>query len=183
MSDNGVAQRRVGQAGQHSHLYHGHDLARFRADHCEAKNTIVARGNERLHKALRFVDRVRPKHGARWQLCDPYFDTLTLRVAFAQSYPCELAIRKHAIGDQPVASRAVCPGQIVSNDPEVVKGYVGELRAAGTFSDRPDIGRASLQALVDPYVATTVQFNSGRIEPDTGGVRRAPCRNQDVAAL
>jgi hypothetical protein len=60
---------------------------------------------------------------------------------------------------------------------------VGELRAAGTFSDRPDLGCSGLQALVDFNVATAVQFNTGRLEPDPGGVGTAPCRDQDVATL
>jgi hypothetical protein len=60
---------------------------------------------------------------------------------------------------------------------------VGELWAAGTFSDRPDLGRTGLQALVDFNVATAVQFNTGHLEPDPGGVGTAPCRDQDVAAL
>ena len=81
------------------------------------------------------------------------------------------------------AGRAVCPGQIVPNDPEVVEGYVSELRAAGTFSDRPDIGRARLQSLVDFNVATAVQFSTGHIEPDPGSVWTAPRRDENVAPL
>ena len=89
----------------------------------------------------------------------------------------------HRRRDKAVAGRAVCPGQIVPNDPEVVEGYVGELRAASTFFDRPDLGRTGLQALVDFNVAMTVQFNTGHLEPDPGGVGSAPCRDQNVATL
>jgi hypothetical protein len=125
MGENGIAQTCIWQSRQHSHLYHGHDLPGFGAYHREAKNAVVACGDERLHKALSLVDRVCPKHGTHRQLCDTHFDTLTLRLAFAQSHPCELGIRKHAVGNQPVSGRAVCPGQIVPNDPEVVEGYMG----------------------------------------------------------
>jgi hypothetical protein len=44
---------------------------------------VVARGDKRLHKALSFVDRVRPKHRTHRQFGDTRFDTLTLRIAFA----------------------------------------------------------------------------------------------------
>jgi hypothetical protein len=93
MRENGIAQFRIWQARQDSHLYHGHGLAGFGADHCEAKNAVVAPGDKRLHKALSFVDRVRPKHGTRRQFCDTRFDTLTLRLAFAQPHPCKRRIR------------------------------------------------------------------------------------------
>src|SRR6266550_349434 len=108
---------------------------------------------------------------------------LTLRLAFAQPHSCKRGIGKHAVGNQPVARRAVRPGQIVPNDPEVVEGYVRELWAAGTFSDRPDLRCSGLQAFVDFDVAATVQFNTGNVEPDPGGVGTAPCRDQDVATL
>ena len=62
-------------------------------------------------------------------------------------------------------------------------GDVGELRAAGAFSDGPDPGRTRLQPLVDANIATIVQLDAGLLEPDPGGVRDAPRRDQDVAAL
>jgi hypothetical protein len=55
-----------------------------------------------------------------------------------------------------------------------------ELWTAGTFSDRPDLGRTGLQAFVDFNVAMAV-LNTGRLEPDPGGVGTAPCRDEDVA--
>jgi hypothetical protein len=43
MCENGIAQVRIWQTRQDSHLYHGHDLAGFGADHREAKNAVVHR--------------------------------------------------------------------------------------------------------------------------------------------
>jgi FixJ family two-component response regulator len=54
-----------------------------------------------------------------------------------------------------------------------------ELWAAGAFPDGPDLGRTRLQPLIDANVATTVHRHAGRLEPDPGGVRRAPRRDQD----
>ena len=75
------------------------------------------------------------------------------------------------------------PAQIVPNDPKVVEGYVGELRAAGAFPDRPDFGRGRFQALIDSDVAATVHLHTGLLEPDAGGIGNTPCRDQDVATL
>ena len=72
---------------------------------------------------------------------------------------------------------------IVPDDPKVVVGYVRKLRAAGTFPDGPDIGRGRLQPLIDANVATIVQLDAGLLKSDPGGVRNAPRRDQDVAAL
>ena len=92
-------------------------------------------------------------------------------------------ICEHAVGNQPVARASLPSGQIVPNDAEVVLGYVGELRAAGAFAERPDVGRARLQPLVDANVAAAVQLDAGLVEPDAGGVRNTTRRDQDVAAL
>ena len=62
-------------------------------------------------------------------------------------------------------------------------GHVRELRAAGAFPERPDIGRGRLQPLIDANVAAIIQLDAGLLEPDPGGVGNAPRRDQDVAAL
>ena len=113
-----TASRRVviWQARQHSHLHHGHGLAGFGADHREAKNAVVACSDKRLHKALSFVDGVRPKHGTHREFCDTGFDTLTLRLAFAQSHPCKRGIRKHA------ERQSTGRGGTCQNDSETASG-------------------------------------------------------------
>src|SRR5262245_66432809 len=58
-----------------------------------------------------------------------------------------------------------------------------ELRAAGTFTKRPDVRRSCLQALVDANVAAAVQLDADLVEADAGGVRDASCSDQQVAAL
>ena len=45
------------------------------------------------------------------------------------------------------------------------------------------LGRGRLQPLVDADVAARVQLDAGLVEADPGGVRHAPGRHQDVAAL
>src|SRR5262249_43025065 len=61
--------------------------------------------------------------------------------------------------------------------------YVSELRAAGTFPSRPDIGRGRLQPLIDANVAASVELDTGLVETDLGGVWNAPRCDQDIAAL
>src|SRR5690242_10900420 len=60
---------------------------------------------------------------------------------------------------------------------------MGELRTAGAFPDCPDIGCRGLEPVVDANIAATVELDAGLGEPDPGGVRNAPGRDQDVAAL
>src|SRR2546422_11447369 len=58
-----------------------------------------------------------------------------------------------------------------------------EVRASGAFADGPDVGRTGLQPIVHAKVATTVQLDTGLLEPDPGGVRRAPHRDEEGASL
>jgi hypothetical protein len=171
------------QAGQNGRLHRGHDLTGLRADHREAENAVVTRVDKRLHEALCFIDRLCPQHGARRHLRHTHRNALALRFAFAQPNPRERRVREHAVGNQPAARGAVPAGQIVPNDTKVVEGDVRELRAAGAFADRPDRGRARLQPFVDHDIATTVQRDTGHIEPGPGGVGSAPRGDQDIAAL
>jgi hypothetical protein len=86
-------------------------------------------------------------------------------------------------GTRRSASTAIPAIQIVLDDPKVVDGYVRELWAAGTFPDRPDIGRGRLQPLIDANITASVQLDPSLVEPDPGGVWNAPCCDQDIAAL
>ena len=74
-------------------------------------------------------------------------------------------------------------GQIVPDDPKIIDGYVGELRATGAFPHGPDSGRTGLQSLVDANVAAAIQLNPGLLDADPGGIWNPPYRDQDVAAL
>lgn len=67
------------------------------------------------------------------------------------------------------------------NDPEVVEGGVGELRAAGALAEGPHAGRAGLEPLVDRDEAARVALDAGHVEADAVGVGRAPRRHQQLA--
>src|SRR5262249_8937522 len=77
----------------------------------------------------------------------------------------------------------VSSSQVLPNNAEIIAGYMGELRAAGTISHRPHTGSASLQPIVDADEAAPVQCNAGLVEPDILRVRRTTRRHQNVAAL
>ena len=68
-------------------------------------------------------------------------DALALRVAFAQSRMRKQGVGEHAVRHEPIVRAAVSTGQIVPDDPEIIDRCVRELRVAGAFPDRPDIGR------------------------------------------
>ena len=108
---------------------------------------------------------------------------MALRFALAQSDMSQWRVGEHAVGNQPIARAAVAASEIVPDGSKVILGYVRELWATGAFPDGPDLGRARLQPLVNANVAMTVHLNTGLLKPDPGGVRNAPRRDQDVAAL
>src|SRR5437870_9736995 len=58
-----------------------------------------------------------------------------------------------------------------------------EVRTPGAFPDRPDGRRRRLQPLVHAHVPASVQLDTGLLETDPGGVRRAAHRDDEVAAL
>ena len=60
---------------------------------------------------------------------------------------------------------------------------MGELRAARAFANRPDVGRARLEPIVDRDIATGVKRDTGEIEPDPGGIGGASGCDQYVAAF
>ena len=60
---------------------------------------------------------------------------------------------------------------------------MGELWAAGAFAQRPHIWRTRLQSAIDANVTASVQFNAGLLKSNSSGVRNAPDRDQDVAAI
>jgi hypothetical protein len=73
--------------------------------------------------------------------------------------------------------------EIVAYDSKIVFGYVRELWAAGAFAQRPHIWRTHLQSAIDANVTASVQFNAGLPKSNSSGVRNAPDRDQDVAAI
>ena len=75
------------------------------------------------------------------------------------------------------------PLQIIPNNPKIVLRHVRELRAAGAFPDRPDLGRGCFEALIHSDVAATVHLHTGLVEADAGGIGNTPCRDQNIATL
>src|SRR5262249_29262462 len=66
---------------------------------------------------------------------------------------------------------------------KIVFGYVGELWTAGAFPDGPYVWRTCLQSAIDAYVSAPVQFNAGHLQANSGGIRNAASRDQDVASI
>jgi hypothetical protein len=60
---------------------------------------------------------------------------------------------------------------------------MGELRAARALANRPNIGRARLEPVVDRDISTGIERDTGELQPDPGGIGGASGRDQDVAAL
>src|SRR5881409_919949 len=141
------------------------------------------RVDERLHEAAALSDRPRPQHRTHWQLRNAHRDAAAVRLRFAQADSREWRVGEHAERDEPVAGGAICSGQVIANDTEIIEGHMRELWAPGAVAERPHLGCARLQAIVDGDVAVRVQFDAGLVQADRRGVRCAPRRNEDIAAL
>src|SRR6516165_11536756 len=94
-------------------------------------------------------------------------------LGFAQADPCERGFGEHAVGNEPVASRAIAARQIVLGDAEIVERHMGELWAACALANRPDVGRARLEPVVDRYTSAGIERDTGHVEPDPGGIGSA----------
>src|SRR5271166_696162 len=136
--------------------------------------------DEYLHKALSVVRGFRAQNGTHRQPRDARDQPSALCLALAHPDMGKGRVGEHAIGNQPIARAAVPSGQVVPDDAKIIDRGMRELRAAGAFADRPDIGRGRLQLLVDADVTASVQLDAGLLEPDLGVVRKAPRRDQDV---
>jgi hypothetical protein len=77
-------------------------------------------------------------------------NVIKLGVAFAESDVGEGRVCEHAVGHQPATGGSIPSSEVVPDDSEVIGGYVRELRASGTFADRPNVGGTRLQALIHP---------------------------------
>ena len=122
-------------------------------------------------------------HGTHRQFADAHGNALPLCVPFAQPDMRKRRIGEHAGRHQPVVRAARAAGQVVADDAKIIDRDMGELRAASTIANGPDIGRGRLQTVVDAYIAARIQCDARRVEADAGGVRNAPDRDQDVACL
>src|SRR6202000_3147337 len=94
-----------------------------------------------------------------------------LCLSFVQADSRELRISEHAERYESVARGAATPIQIISDDAEVVVRDVSELRAARTIAHRPNAVDACLQPLTDLDITACVEFDSGRFEADSLGIR------------
>src|SRR5215470_8141385 len=183
MRECDVSERRIRKACQYCCLRRGHDFAGPGTDHREAKDATIVLVDNSFHESLPLLDRLRAKHRVHGQLRDAYADSLAFRFGFTQPYVGKQGIREHAICNQPIARAPILSRQIVTNDAKIVFGYVCELWATSAFSNGPDFGRTRFQPPIHPNVTATVQPNPGLLKSDPGGIRNAPSRDEDVAAI
>src|SRR2546430_15041892 len=108
---------------------------------------------------------------------------LAAGVDLAKSDVRKRRAREETVRDEPIARAARSTGEIVPDDLKVVDGYVREVGAPGTFADGPDVRRTGLQPIVHANITTAVQLDTGLLEADPCGIRRATHRDEEVAAL
>ena len=105
------------------------------------------------------------------------------RFRFAQTDSRKLRVREHAERHKPIARGAATAVQVVSDHAEIIERDVSKLRTARAIPHRPHPRRGGVQSLVDFDVATRIQLDSGRFEPDLLRVRSPSNRDQQVATF
>src|SRR5438105_11278207 len=93
--------------------------------------------DEHLHKTTGFTKSDSAQHPSHGHLCQPVCDAPFLRFRFVQADSRQLRISEHAEGYQPVTRRAVAATQVVTDDAEIVKCDVCELRTTGAIAHGP----------------------------------------------
>src|SRR6516165_11715024 len=164
-------------------MHRSHNFTGCGTNHREAKDVVVAVANKGFHKALPLIGGLRPKYRIHRQPCNAGEDTMAFRFAFAQPDASERRIREHAIRNQPIAGATISSRQVVTYDSKIVFGYVRELWTASAFPDGPYVWRACLQSAIDANVTAPVQFNAGLLQSNSGCIRSAASRDQDVASV
>ena len=150
----------LGSARQHRHLHDCHDFAGRGADHRKAENAIVILADKNFHEALSLAGRLRPQH------------RITGNLATRTMMPWRSASRSlsptwasgGSVNMQYGISRSRVlrfPPSDFPDNPKIVLRHVRELRAAGAFPDRPDLGRGCFEALIHSDVAATVHLHTG----------------------
>jgi Tfp pilus assembly protein PilE len=124
---HGVSQNCVRLACQHRELNRTHEFACLRPKSRESENAVTVCVDERLHEPSCLTRCLGAQYGTHFQPRDADLDALAVRFTFGPADPGQLGIGEHAVGNQPVACRAVPAGEIVADDPEVVEGRVREL--------------------------------------------------------
>src|SRR5215469_2128198 len=182
MSQNGIAQRGIGQACNHGNLHGGHNLARADTEDREAEDAIAVCLYQRLHKSAGFGQRLSTKIHLHGDLEQPVGDALRCRFQLAEADAGELAISKQAVRNLSPRRDALAASDVGMRHTEIVNADVCELWASCNLADRPNAGRRCLQSLVDLNVSSVRKLDSGQLQPKSLSVRTAACRDEQVTA-
>src|SRR5580698_7986463 len=106
-----------------------------------------------------------------------------LRLSFSQSNPRKLWVREEAERHLSPGRCTVPPCHVFAHNTKVVEGNMREQRAAGTVSHSPDVRHARLHPFIHLDVSIRRQLNTSLFQTNSGGIRRAPRRNENVTAL
>jgi hypothetical protein len=104
-------------------------------------------------------------------------------LSFIEADPRQGRVREQTERNEPVARRPAPASQVIADNPKVVLGHVGELGAAGTLPNRPDLRRTRLEAVVNLYIAPFIEPYARDVQSNPRGIGSASRRGQDVAAF
>src|SRR5258708_19246321 len=95
---------------------------------------------------------------------------------------CDLRIGEQARRDHALARRAIYAGKVLADNSKIVERDMSELRTAGAFTNRPNIGCGCLEPVVHLHATSLIQLDASDFPPNSARVGHASGRNQEVDA-
>src|SRR5207247_7139233 len=151
MSKNGVTQCGIRESRQHRDLDCRHGVSCSNSKGCKAEDAVALGINEGFHEAARLGKCLSTEYCNHRSLRQSVSDAALLRFRLTQADAGKLRVREHAKRHLPGGGRAMSAKNIVMHHVEIIFRDVREMRAAGTFSRGPTIGRCCAVVLPDVY--------------------------------
>jgi hypothetical protein len=178
MGQDRIPQRGVRQAGHHRHLNHCHHFPSTCPKRGEAQDAVTIRLDQSLEEAACLGEGSSSQHGYHWNFELSIGNAALLRLPFSQPDPRQFGIREQTERYQTPGGNVLDSSQVVSNDPEVIEGDVGEIGASCAIPNCPYSLCRGLQAFVYPNMTSIIQLDPGQFEPDPIGVRGTTSGNE-----
>ena len=121
MRQNGFAQRRVWQPGNHCNLNRGHDLSGVDGEAGEAENTIAVLLDQGLEESACFRKSARPKYFLHRDFEQPVWDAAPFRFRLIKPDAGKFGIREHAERNLPAGRDMVTATDIVAKYTEIIE--------------------------------------------------------------
>lgn len=163
-------------------------LIAFDAQDRRAEQLLGVRVDHDLDEAVGLAALAGSAHPGHGPLADEHPSPARARLGLVHADAAQGGIHEEAIDGDPIEHAApllfedVALEEIARDDLVVVVGGVGEGAAPVALAERPHPGHAGLEPIVHLDRAIAAEAQASRVRAEIVGVRRAPHRDEEVAA-